>query len=328
MDNYKDFFIGAYATSPTLNSWDEDKEIEYYQEIKKNLNIKGLELPFWGELHKHNEELFLSLLDENWDYVLTTLPGTMKSLATNPHFGIASVDELGRKEAVGFLKNASLAIKKINDFFGEKKVLNIVVATAPSLKSSQVSSSVKSLIKSLEELITFDWQGASLVIEHCDSGRESFPVKGFLSLDEEVDAVQYINKKYIQSIGIAINWARSVLEKRNVDTPVKHIELLGQLGLLKGLMFSGTSSDSIDYGNWTDLHLPIAREDEISYYEKDSLMTAKEIKKTLLGCNLDTLDYIGVKVLSMPIDQSSMKRRIGLNADTLKILNQTIKEIK
>lgn len=328
MDDYKDFFIGAYATSPSLNTWDEYKEMEYYQAIKKNLDIKGLEIPFLGKFNEYNEDFFLNLLDQHWSYIITTLPGTMKSLSIDPHFGIASDDEVGRKESINFLKDASLLVKKINDFFGEKKVLNIILATAPSLKVPHTHSSTKSLIKSLEELITFDWQDAGLIIEHCDSGREVNSVKGFLSLDEEIKAIKYINKKYNQSLGITINWARSVLETKNINMPQKHIKVLNQLGLLKGVMFSGTSSHSVDYGNWTDLHLPMAKEKGINYYEESSLMTANEIKKTLLCCNLEQLDYIGIKVLSMPIDGSSMKRRIGINMDTLKILRQTIKEIQ
>ena len=329
LDDYSNFFIGAYATSPTLNFFDKEKEREYYYELKKNLNIKGLELPFWGKLHDYDEEFYLKLLDKNWNYVITTLPGTMRFLTSNPHFGIASDDKEGRKDAVCFLKDSSLAIKKINNFFGEKKVLNVAIATAPSLKNTQVSSSLDSLIKSLEELITFDWHESNLVIEHCDSGKESYPVKGFLSLDEEIEAITYINKKYNQSLGITINWARSLLETRNIDTPKEHIKKLSQLGLLKGLMFSGTSAENGDYGSWSDLHLPIAKESDIEYYETTSLMNKKEIKESLENCdNLSKLDYIGVKVLSMPIDNSTMDRRIGINRDTLKIVNKLIKEIR
>ncbi|WP_428738520.1 DUF4862 family protein [Sulfurimonas sp.] len=328
MDDYSKYIIGAYATSPTLNEWKEEKEIEYYEEIKKNLNIKGLELPFWGTLHEYNEELFLTLLDKRWQYVVTTLPGTMKSLSQNPNFGVASDDEDGRKEAIKFLKSANAAIKKINDFFGEQKVFNVALATAPSLAATGVSSSSKALIKSLEELVTFDWQGAQIVIEHCDSGRADHIVKGFLSLEEEIEAVQYINKHCNQSIGFTVNWARSVLERRDVSTPKEHIKLLSELNLLKGLMFSGTSANSIDYGSWSDLHLPIAKESGISFYEESSLLTSHVIKDCLLHAHAQELNYLGVKVLSMPIGDSSMQRRIGLNRDTLKVVDKILKEIQ
>jgi hypothetical protein len=328
MDDFREFFIGAYATSPTINHWEKQKEAQYYQAIKKNLNIRGLELPFWGKLHDHDEKFYLNLLDKKWDYILTTLPGTMKALSKNPHFGIASKNENGRKEAVEFLKNANLAVKKINDFFGKKSVLNVAIVSAPSLQNSQASSSARALMKSLMELIELDWQGAKLVIEHCDSGREKNPIKGFLSLQEEIEAVEYINTIQSQKIGVTINWARSVLETRSTKTPIEQIKQLTKLNLLKGVIFSGTSAHSKDYGNWTDLHLPVAKEEGIDYFEQTSLMGANEIKESLLACNLDQLDYLGIKVLSMPIDQSPLERRVGINKDTLKILKKMVKEVR
>ncbi len=152
MDNFENLFIGAYATSPTLFKWDEDKEREYLLSIKNSLNLKGLEIPFWGNLHEHNEELFLSLLDSKWKYVLTGLPGTVKRLESNLHFGIASNDKEGRLEAIRFYKKANNAIKKINDYFGSEKVICMALASAPSLKSDKTSSSSKSLIESLNEI--------------------------------------------------------------------------------------------------------------------------------------------------------------------------------
>ena len=112
MDNLENFFIGAYATSPTLFKWDKNKEKEYLSSIKNNLNIRGLELPFLGKLHMEDEEFFLSLLEPKWEYVLTCLPGTMKALETNSHFGIASDNEQGGLEAIEFYKNANQVVKK------------------------------------------------------------------------------------------------------------------------------------------------------------------------------------------------------------------------
>jgi len=328
MDNFENFFIGAYATSPTLFKWDNSKESEYLSSIKNNLNIRGLELPFWGKLHMHDEEFFLSLLDSKWEYVLTCLPGTMKALEKNTHFGIASDNEQGRLEAIEFYKNANKAVKKLNDYFGGEKVINVVLATAPSLKAVDVKSSSRSLKKSLTEIASWNWFGAKLVIEHCDSGREKAPVKGFLSIDEEIEAILDVNNDLNHPIGITINWARSAIEKRNEIEPIKHVRKAFKNNILQGIMFSGTSSKSELYGDWSDLHLPVAKEEGIEHYEKDSLMNAENIKHTLEECVINNLSYIGVKVLAMPIEESSIEKRIGINRDTLKILNQIIKEMK
>lgn len=328
MDNFENLFLGAYATSPTLFKWDKNKEKEYLVSIKNNLNIRGLELPFWGELHVHDEEFFLSLLDPKWEYVLTCLPGTMKALEINPNFGIASDDEKSRLEAIEFYRNANKAVLKLNNYFYEEKVVNVVLASAPSLKNVDISSSSKSLIKSLHEIANWNWFGAKLVIEHCDSGREKNPVKGFLSLDEEIEAILEVNKSSITPIGLTINWARSAIETRSELGPIKHVKKAYENNILRGVMFSGTSPNSELYGEWSDLHLPVAKEKGIEYYEIDSLLNLDSIRNTLKECDIDNLSYIGVKVLSIPIEESSINKRIGTNRDTLKVLNKIIKEMK
>lgn len=327
MDNFKNFFVGSYVTSPTLLKWDKSKENEYLKNIKKNLDIRGLEIPFFGKLHEQEEDFFLYSLEQKWEYVLTCLPGTMKSLEKNPNFGIASEDEKSRLEGVDFYKKANKAVKKLNDYFGEKKVISVAIASAPSLKYDNVKSSSNSLIKSLKEMKTWDWFGAKLVIEHCDSGRKKNPVKGFLSLDEEIMAILEVNKNPENAIGLTINWARSAIETKSNEGPVKHVRAANKNNILSGIMFSGTGPSSKLYGDWSDLHWPVAKEDFIKYYQKESLMSLENMKKTLKECNISELLYIGVKVLSMPIEESSMERRIGVNKDAMKVLNKSIKEL-
>ena len=127
------FIVGSYATSPCLFNWDKDKEIEFMQALKNQLHsIRGLELPFWGQgIHQFDEELFLTLLDKKWEYVLTCLPGNMKELESNVHFGLASNNEPSRLEAIEFYKRANKTVKRINDYFGSKKIISIVIATSP-----------------------------------------------------------------------------------------------------------------------------------------------------------------------------------------------------
>lgn len=330
MDDFSKFIVGAYATSPTLLSWNEKKEINFIQAIRTTLNpIYGLELPFYGDsIHLHDETLFLSLLDKNWNYVMTSLPGVMMALENNIHFGLASDNINGRKEAINFYKQATQSIKKINRYFGTNKVHYISLATAPSLKSEGVSSSMNSLEISLEELLSFDWSGAKIVIEHCDSGRIDNPVKGFLSIEEEIEVIQKINSKYNADIGLSINWARSAIEFRNEDGANKHIKKVLESNMLSGLIFSGTGSRESEYGKWSDLHMPVAKENYITNYENTSLLSKKNIYNCLIDSNYESLDYIGIKVLAMPISDATLERRIGINRDAMNVINQAIKEIK
>jgi hypothetical protein len=322
VDKFSNYFVGAYASSPTLNTWDNMKEIEFINRLKEGLGkIRGLELAFWGDLHEYDEESYLRMLDKDWEFVLTTLPANMKYLGLNPHFGIASDDSMGRLEAVEMYRNANKALKKINKYFNRQKVVVVTIATAPSLTNTKVSSSVSALIDSLRDIVSLDWEGAKLVIEHCDSGRVTNAIKGFLSIEEEIEAILAINKEYETDVGITINWGRSVLEYRNIDGALKHIKYAQDAKLLSGLMFSGTSdSENSDYGLWSDLHLPVQS------CESSSLMTSTDMEKCADLCKSESLHYIGIKVLAMPIDSASLQKRVDINKETLDALYSAFKD--
>lgn len=90
----KGFIVGAYTSSPNLFSWDESLEKDFFGQIKNLDNLRGLEIPFWGEsLHPNNDDYFLSLLEPEWEHVITCVPGTMKRLEIDPKFGLASLFE-------------------------------------------------------------------------------------------------------------------------------------------------------------------------------------------------------------------------------------------
>lgn len=330
MDDFSNYIVGAYATSPTLINWDPAKETDFMLGLRQRLGtIRGLELPFWGNgIHPYDAKLFLSLLNPDWEYVLTCLPGNMQSIAKNKHFGLASDDEGGRREALNFYKNACESINIVNQYFGSRRVFAVAIATSPALNVDGVSSSMTALEASLLTLASFDWSGAKLVIEHCDSGRLTEKVaKGFLSIEEELMCISNLSNRHGVDVGMTINWGRSVIEVRDEIGANQHILKALHVGALCGLMFSGTSSADSIYGQWSDLHLPIAEEPEIDHFEKSSLMTASHMKSCLIDSNFKDLDYLGVKLLSMPIESSSLERRIGVNFDALRVLNRIIEEL-
>lgn len=331
MDEFSRYIVGAYATSPTLLSWEPEKETVFMELMKGKLGkIRGLELPFFGcGVHPHDSELYLKLLDPEWEYVMTCLPGNMKELAENKHFGLASDDRQGRQQAVEYYKRASESIKELNNYFGVNKVFAVAIATSPALMAKGVSSSQAALEESLATIARFDWSGAELVIEHCDSGRLSItPVKGFISIEEELAAILAVKTKHSIDIGMTINWARSVIEARNQNGANQHILKAIKSGALRGLMFSGTSAVESIYGKWTDLHLPVAREPGIDYFEETSLMTAENMKSCLVDSGWKELSYLGVKVLAMPIIDATCERRVGVNFDTLKVLDREVKNLQ
>jgi len=317
------YIVGAYATAPSLgNNNDKSIEHKFYEKLIESIpEIRGLEVPFWGkEIHQFGSDFLLDIIDKNWDNVLSCIPGSMSKLANNPKFGLASDDENGRAEAIAMHKKANQALHKMNEYYERQSVIAVQIATAPSTPVEYVSSSADSLLKSMEEILSWDWEGAKIVIEHCDTAVDNTPFeKGFLTIEDEIKTL--IELQGMHNVGITINWARSAIEGRDTSKPLEHIELALKSNILSGLMFSGVSDNDNRYGNWKDMHMPFAQSFNTKFYEKKSLLTHENIIKTLKLLNVNDLDYLGVKLLSIPIGGSSLKRRVGVNKDAIKILN-------
>ena len=321
------YIVGAYATSPNLFTWDESSELIYFNRLKELSSIRGLELPFWGEsLHPFDDRWLLSNLDPKWENVLTCVPGTMKRLGVDPYFGLASIKENSRNEAIKFYSRALECVKTLNNHFGVNKVLAVQITSSPTNTQENVKAKKELFFESLSEIISWDWFGSKIVIEHFDAANDHnpFPNKGFLTLEEEIDVIIEINEKYTSNCGLAINWGRSVIEFKNVEGPIKHIKDAIKHNVLSGLMFSGTTNnDNNLYGAWSDLHMPPANYLDYQYFESESLMSFENIKNTIAACDYNVLDYMGIKLLAMPGD-STIEKRIGVNRDTMILLDHAI----
>lgn len=315
------YFVGAYATSPSSMGWNAEVESDYYRQLKACANIVGLEHPFTGRLHGHDDDWFLANVDPNWDYVFTTVPGVMGSLKTDPNFGIASTDEAGRQSALSFMQGARDAIAKLNQHLGRQAVKAIQVQTAPN--QSKACSSTSALQASLETMLEWDWQGAQLLIEHCDTFVEGqTPSKGFLSIEQEIAVLKEVNANTATPLAMVINWGRSVIETRNLEGANQHIKLAKEAGLLAGLMFSGVSDADTEYGAWKDTHMPPTPLDESCYGAPDSWLTPAQIQASIEACG-ELPEIVGIKLGIRPRD-SSLADRVACNKDALAILDKFI----
>jgi len=316
------YIVGAYVTSPCLFKWNESDKNKYFDGLKAIENIRGLEHPFWGTLHPFDDDWFLNNIDPSWDFVFTCIPGTMKELLKNPDFGLASKSPAGRNAALEFTEKTRQAIIKTNKHTNRNSVIAVQLHSAPHCSVAYERSAVSSFVLSLEEITSWDWQNARIVIEHCDapvSGHS--PEKGFLSIDDEIKAILKINQRYQrQKLGMTINWGRSAIEGRHPDTAIEHITKAKRAGLLSGIMFSGCSDRESPYGVWKDTHMPPPREYDSRFFAEKSLMTAKRMQKALETADFRNLDYFGIKIMALP-ENADNKRRIGLNSDTVKLLN-------
>lgn len=312
--------MGAYATSPNISGWNAELEKNYYDQLKMLSNVKGLEHPFVGKLHRYDDDWFLSNIDPNWDFVITCVPGIMGGLSKNPHFGIASDDEQGRQAALVFMQDALDAIVKLNGHLGRKAVLAVEIQTAP--KQSVASSSKRALLASLNTMLGWDWQGAKILIEHCDTVIEGqSPAKGFMNIEDEIDVLKILNKQIDVPMGLLINWGRSVIETRCCDGAIEHIKLAQTNGLLQGLMFSGVSDQESEYGAWRDSHAPAAKVNDNSFGFEHSLMTESEMHRCLAACDGELPSILGIKIGVRP-EQTSVNDRVAYNRDTLAILDR------
>jgi len=326
MDNNNlKYIVGAYATAPSLGSENISLEQRFYDSLIDSIpEMRGLEIPFWGEeIHQFGSEFLLDIIKPDWDNVLSCIPGTMSSLAKMPTFGLASDDEHGRAAAIAMHKRANEMLHRMNDYFGKQSIIAVQVATAPSTPVDGVSSSMDSFLNSMNEMLTWDWGEAKIVIEHCDASISGQPIaKGFFNLENEIKALQSLNSNV--ELGVMINWARSAIEGRSSDTPVEHLTLASKNNVLSGLIFSGVSSKDELYGSWDDAHMPFARSFDVEYFEENSLLTLDSITQSLNSINIDMLDYLGIKLLSMPIIESTIEKRVGVNRDAIFTLNNVI----
>jgi len=326
----KRFIVGAYTSSPNLFSWNKSREKDFFAKFNEIDNVRGLEIPFWGDsLHPNDDKYFLSLLKPEWEHVITCVPGTMKRLESDQQFGLASLNEESRKKAIEFVNLARLATGNLVNHFGRNCVIAVELTSSPKTLPDSIQSDVEKLYESLKEICSWDWHGAKLVIEHCDaySEQNKAPQKGFLSLKDEIQAITKINEEQNTPLGLTINWGRSAIEGRRVNEPENHVKYTSNIGILSGIMFSGVANEANSlYGIWKDLHAPPPKAFDMENYEETSLMSFQNIQNTLKSCNINKLDYIGVKLLPLP-SELTISKRVGINSDALMLIRKALNAI-
>lgn len=338
------FIVGAYATAPRPNpstsAVDRADETWYYEGLHSIGSLGGFEVPLLagGVLHAEDEAWLLGALFPEkarsvpLSIVLTTVPATMVAIGTSPALGLASDDPDGRRAAIALARQACDAVGRLNAAAGRRgAVVAAELVTAPC--TLRAPSSIASLTSSLIELGSWDWGGATLVIEHCDAaapGGAWAPAKGFLRLEEELEAVRQANRELSGSaapFGIAINWARSVLEARDPTAAVAHIRAAGSL--LRGLIFSGCSGAPADaaYGAWEDSHMPHEAAAPGSTLTAELLRAAVVEAAAAAAAGGAPLLFLGAKITLQPREASG-EARAAVNAAILSEIGLAVSEAK
>lgn len=281
------YVVGAYPASPAHKNWEPEQERDFFDLLSNNPKIGSLELPWTGQLHPHDLNWLYRNFPLNLGAVVTTIPFVMGELAKDPMYGLASPFFESRTRAVADIKMVHTAIKAFHEKTNSKVVKMVEIHTAPR----EMGSSIE-LVNSLNEITSWDWQGIELALEHCDafiSGQ--IPEKGFLTLEDELAAIQKVSP----SIGIVINWGRSAIELRSADRVVEHIKIARESKILRGLIFSGASSEEGLFGKpWVDAHHPFKKSANHKFGDPNSLLTDELAQKALHAAG--DLPWVGVKM--------------------------------
>ncbi|MBI3566527.1 MAG: DUF4862 family protein [Elusimicrobia bacterium] len=303
-------FVSSYALSKPGSPWDRDGESALFEGLAR-LDLEGLELPYHGRLHAHDDGWLLDRLRPQWRFVLTLLPGTMERVKEDPRFGLASADADGRKRALDFADKARRTVEHLRRFLGRPAVAAVAVHSAPRLGAPGVRSSLEGFADSLTALRGEDWSGAELLVEHCDAAVAAHPGdKRFLRIEDECVAVK--SSRGRTPARMLVNWGRSAVETRSAQGPLDHLRRCREAGLLAGLFFSGAAADDAEYGAWKDSHAPF------SVSRPSSILTVAAAKDALKAAG--DVSYLGLKIQPLPAEVGTRERleMLSANLDALR----------
>ncbi|GGF04553.1 DUF4862 family protein [Mycetocola zhadangensis] len=297
--------ISSYAASPAHSSWDPELEGELLPALCSLPGVVGLEVPWLGRVHPHDDAWFLRNVPAGARLALTPLPYVMRRCAADPQYGIASRNAAGRASALEDMQRLAADVRMLTEQSGAEVAL-VALHTAPSAAADGAA-----LQDSLHEIAGYDWSGAQLVIEHCDTIMPDRPFeKGFLPLADEIEAISATNTP----IGMWLNWGRSIIELRDADAVTAQISAVADSGYLTGLTFSGAAASDGPYGAaWLDAHLPVLSADP----ESGSLLDDAHVGTAISAAG--AVPWLGMKVSRRPSDRSAadVTRTVASNLGVL-----------
>lgn len=274
--------IAGYTAAPA----DPVAAAQYYEQLVAVSEADGLEFAWSGPQAPEQLDYVMRMLPASWSITFNDIPTTWRACVNNPAFGLASPDEAGRLAAVAMLREQIASIKTMNDRVGRKVVLAAEIHCAPGFDKRDFTASPEAFRRSLGEAAELDWDGASVLVEHCDAfvpGQK--PAKGFLRLEDEIAAITSLEGS---AIGLSLNWGRSLVELRDPARVIEHAVAASKSGRLRAFTFSGTAGVDNVYGEaWADSHLPFGTTRDGNFGEPASLMRALDLEPLLdylTGC--------------------------------------------
>lgn len=291
----------AYNAAPPGLTEDPDAEDSWYNALRADSRIGGLELPILGgRLHPHGVPRLAKLLDPEWSNTVSAMSETLVASISDSDYGLASVDMAGRRRALDHIATAREETLHLQGRLGPSSIRAFALQSAPRANRSNVEAFTDSLI----EVAAWDWGNIELLVEHSDAltpGRT--PQKGYLSLEDEMAAVRSVTESGTRQVRHLLNWGRSAIEGRSAGTPSEHVQALGEG--LGAFAFSGAAPVATNRSaEWEDVHLGLADD------EPASLLTAEAVR-ALIAQLPDGLSYLGIKA-GAPAGSRGLERlRLG-----------------
>ncbi|MDR1238333.1 MAG: DUF4862 family protein [Propionibacteriaceae bacterium] len=293
--------MGGYAGQPP----DPTLRQIYIEKVLAIPGVDGLEIPFGANAYQQDKSWLWDTLPSGSSSVLTMIPTALENLSGNPQWGLASGDPDGCKQALEWLAQACDTVARASA--AGRRVVAIEIQTAPH-GDVEPAPKVSAFRETLATVADWDWCGAELVVEHCDSIHHGRPwAKGFLSLEDEIKTIGELSGTTRTPLGITINWGRSVIDAHHTAGAVEQVQQAKQAGMLRGLMFSGVTDRDGRYGPaWEDSHPgAFSLDDELG--EPASLLTLERIAEVMRVAGED-LVYDGVKIAMRPADTTDEHR--------------------
>jgi hypothetical protein len=306
--------IAGYTAAPV----DAQDRLTYYEKLVSVPGAAGLEFGWTPAAAAADLTGVLDLLPATWSVTLNDITGTFQASVSSPESGLASPDDDGRAAAVAMAGDLAASVRAINDRQGRQTVAAVEIHSAPGFGDRVLQPEAAAFAKSVTEVASMDWDGAQVLVEHCDAfvpGQQ--PAKGFLRLEAETEALAAVQGS---AIGLSLNWGRSAIELRDADRVVEHVDTALGSGLLRAVTFSGSGAAPTPYGApWADSHLPFADPDDATYGEPASLMTCARVSDVLGRLGQWDGSFIAVKT-NWPRDRADPAERaasVTANFETL-----------
>ncbi|MDK9331071.1 Putative chemotaxis protein, resembles CheA [Propionibacterium freudenreichii] len=293
--------VGAYLSQPL----EQVKRPAYAHAVLQLPGVTGLEIPLCTTMARDDAKWLMDVLPPGARNIATLMGACDEAAADDPAFGLASTDPAGRNRALDLLQQARHSIARMTE--RGQHVLALEVHSSPTHRDN-IDGTSQAFAASLAQAADWDWGETALVVEHCDAARSSGGAsKGFLTLDEEIDAVETVRALSPRTpVMMSINWGRSAIDTRNAGGPLTQIDRLRRHGLLAGVILSGASDRASSYGApWTDAQLPAAAPDGSG--EASSLLTPQRAVEAMERAG-DHLLFDGVTFAVMPQWTPSQER--------------------